>query len=174
MCAVERLFHPQDEDDKPTVERTVPIAGEFSHSIGGAEDAHYTLIGTGRDDGEKPEGILLKLYGGQYKEKRPDGKYEEIKQRAEIEITCNEKKRAEARGEEDEDDDHSKYDDGGEEQPDGQDGTLKYVSYKNEDNVGVLRLDWKTKWVCGWQETDDDGEVKTSKHWGCFTWFIIM
>lgn len=55
--------------------------------------------------------------------------------------------------------------------------SLHFVSYKKEGDQQILRLDWRTKYACeSYEEDDDEGSGKdgTSKHWGFFTWFIIM
>ena len=59
--------------------------------------------------------------------------------------------------------------------------SLRFVSYKEEDEkkgIQVLRLDWRTKYACQSYEEDDDdegsGKDSNVRHWGFFTWFIIM
>ena len=53
--------------------------------------------------------------------------------------------------------------------------SLKFNSYKEETldkkTVGVLRLEWRTKYACE-DANEDPGE--SSGRWGFFTWFIIM
>lgn len=67
------------------------------------------------------------------------------------------------RDDEDEDDDDQTEDE----------NSLRFKSYGTVDNVGVLRLDWLTKYACeDFEEGDDD--ANSSSHWGFFTWLIIM
>ncbi|KAI9660575.1 MAG: hypothetical protein M1821_009927 [Bathelium mastoideum] len=84
------------------------------------------------------------------------------------------------------DDDPEKGDDDGNDgDGDGEDNdaSLQFINYQKENNgkdeVGVLRLKWRTKWACegmadkGGDDSDDAGDDK-SQHWGFFTWFIII
>lgn len=52
--------------------------------------------------------------------------------------------------------------------------SLKFVSYGEEDNgnIDVLRLEWYTQYAC--EGVADNQPSSKSKHWGFFTWFIIM
>lgn len=57
--------------------------------------------------------------------------------------------------------------------------SLEFVSFRTwgEDDFGVLRLKWRTKYACAGQtehEPEHKPGSKTSSHWGFFTWFIIM
>ena len=87
--------------------------------------------------------------------------------------------------EEDDDDDGDDSDDGNDDESDGDkdseenDASLQFISYGDEENVGVLRLAWRTKWACEGMadkggNNDDDNGGDQNKHWGLFTWFIIM
>lgn len=118
--------------------------------------------------------MSLELSGGKYNERRPDGKYEEKPQQALIRFLCSEKgDKTEKRDVDDgEGEDHSKFDDRGEEQSDGQNGTIKYISWDVGDKIDTLRLDWTTQYACRGQNSQPEG--KSSGHWGFFTWLIIM
>ncbi|KAI9887512.1 MAG: hypothetical protein M1823_000691 [Watsoniomyces obsoletus] len=61
--------------------------------------------------------------------------------------------------------------------------SLRFISYEpDEKDLGedTLRLEWRTKYACeGMQngdigDKDGDSEESNSRHWGFFTWFIIM
>lgn len=68
----------------------------------------------------------------------------------------------------DDDDDDERPDDG---------KSLRFISYKDEgdDDVGVLRLEWRTKYACEGEEAHQpEGDKKKKASWGFFTWFIIM
>ncbi len=55
------------------------------------------------------------------------------------------------------------------------DAALVWNSFKNEDLNGelgrVLRLTWYTKYACEDRADDPD---EPSKHWGFFTWLVVM
>merc|ERR1712039_49430 len=54
-------------------------------------------------------------------------------------------------------------------------GSIKFVSFKNEgeDQIKVLRLNWKTKYACEGAKAAPPPPKKTSS-WGFFTWFLII
>lgn len=87
----------------------------------------------------------------------------------------------------DDDDDDGDKDD--EEQPDlphdgettsdGADGHLKFISYGPVSESKVLTLEWRTPHACEDAAKDapnkgKDGDGSNNKHWGFFTWLIIM
>ena len=169
VCAIERVTNTIEE--VTLIDATIPIAGEFSHSKGGALDPKWTRLKTSSD--EKREGLRLEMHGGNFAKQ---------KQQATVEFIC----RKEAgdklrRGEKnldasddnedpgDEDEDDSKE---GQEVDDEHGGTLRYKSWSIEGGVNVLRLDWHTKYACEDASSASDGP--SSGHWGFFTWFIIM
>jgi hypothetical protein len=45
--------------------------------------------------------------------------------------------------------------------------SLKFISYEGEGDIDILKLKWYTKHAC------EDDAVKP-RHWGFFTWFLIM
>jgi hypothetical protein len=50
---------------------------------------------------------------------------------------------------------------------------LTYIDYnKDDENVEVLRLEWRTLYACEDYKQKKDAERRA--HWGFFTWFIIM
>ena len=157
---------------------TWTIAGEFGHSIGGHLDAKYVrLKGSDSTSDREKEGVRLTLKGG---------KHEKQDQKAIVEFLCQRdekfeqvRRNAEDKDKEENDDDQNSgkdvdHDDSGEKQDDGHGGSLKFVSWEDEeDKTKVLRLEWNTKYAC----EDFDGEVDDgsgSGHWGFFTWLIVM
>ena len=158
VCAIERLTNKVE--NVTTITDTIPIAGDFSHTFGGALDPRFERLkgSTSSADREK-EGIRLIMNGG---------KYEGKKQQAIVEFVCNipkENKRGVigATAEDDAPD--------GEEVDDEHGGRIKLLSWEVEDDVRVLRLEWMTKYGC---EDAEDGDNSSSGHWGFFTWFILM
>lgn len=70
--------------------------------------------------------------------------------------------------EDDDDDDNDKEDDDGK--------SLRFIRYEPTDedaHEDTLRLEWRTKYACEGIR-DEEGEKKGTRHWGFFTWFIIM
>ena len=67
----------------------------------------------------------------------------------------------------------------GETTSDGADGHLKFISYDLVDESKVLTLEWRTPYACEDAAKDapkkgKDGDGSNNKHWGFFTWLIIM
>lgn len=167
---------------------TIPIAGEFAHTIGGSLDPKWTRLKTSASNADREkEGLRLEMNGG---------KFEKVKQKAIIEFICkpdaeDERKRrrdelhssnTEERRDKDEDkdedaddgDDDEEEDRSGEVTDDGHGGKLKYISWEPEnDQTRVLRLQWDTKYACEDAKSSNDAK-SSSGHWGFFTWFIIM
>ena len=103
------------------------------------------------------EGIRLQIGGGRY-----DGK----DQKAIVEFLCNAKKEEETLTVED-DGDH-KY---GDAVDDEHGGLIELLSWEDEEDAKVLRLEWRTQCAC---EDAKDGDSSNSGQWGFFTWFILM
>lgn len=162
MCAIERLTNLVE--NVTTIEHTIPIAGEFSHSIGGALDPKLTRMKTSPSSADREkEGIRLELNGG---------KYEGKAQKAIVEFLCDsseQERKNEGREAEDDENERNKS---GEEADDEHGGLLKLLSWEDEENIKVLRLEWTTKYAC--EDSKDGGNGSSSGHWGFFTWFIIM
>ena len=156
---------------------TWPIAGEFGTSgNGGHLDPKLSRLKNSESTSDREkEGVRITMNGG---------KHEKQKQKAIVELLCqrDEKSRKVKRIAEDEDDKNNdddsgkdeEHDNSGESQDDGHGGTLKYISWEDEDEeTKVLRLEWNTKYACedyDGSEEDDSG----SGHWGFFTWLIVM
>ena len=149
------------------VSNTIPIAGEYSTSIGGHLDPKWERYKSSSSSADRErEGIRLQMGGG----KDEDGK----KQKAIIEFLCSPNHKYEdpevftAEDEEEGDGEH-----GGEEVDDEHGGKIKILSWDDEeDKFRVLRLEWTTQYAC--EDPKDRGNDETGGHWGFFTWFILM
>ncbi|KAF6232868.1 hypothetical protein HO173_008831 [Letharia columbiana] len=168
-CAIKRLDNTVE--NVTTIIETIPIAGEFSHSFGGALDPKWTRLKSSASNADKvKEGVRLEMNGG----KDTDGQ----KQKAIVEFLCNNSTRdgmrRDLRVAEDEEDDGAGEggDKKGEEVDDEHGGKLKLVSWDVEEGTKVFRLDWTTKYGC--EDVRDDRKGSSSGHWGFFTWFIII
>lgn len=189
VCGIERIYN--QADDSSTIERVIPIAGEFSTSHGRAMDPEVTRLRDSASNSDSElEGLRAELHGGKWPE-TSSGKLQKaiIEFHCDPELTGNEGFEEDAemmldinsygnltrRAEDDEDDDE---DDEVPELPDLDKGkSLQFVSYKpDSDGVGVLRLNWKTKYACegAYDDPSTGGGSNKSAHWGFFTWFIIV
>lgn len=187
VCAIERLYN-RIENVNATID-AFPIAGDYSHSFGGALDPKWTRLKSSASNADKQnEGVRLEMHGGQ----DDDGQ----KQKAIVEFLCDtnkvdDKKRHMLTAEDEEDDGTGEDEDKkGEEVDDEHGGKLKLVSWDVEGGTKVLRLDWTTKYGC--EDVKNDGKGSSKGHWGeflelqaltqgvltsslgFFTWFIIM
>ena len=166
-------------EQKSFIRETIPIAGEYSHTQGGSLDPKWTRLKTSSATADRGrEGLRLEMHGGMYKEKH-GSTVRKKKQKAIIEFICervpdevlriNDNDKNE---DQDDGDDDDVGDDSGERTADGHGGTLKFISFEDEEEFTTLRLEWKTKYAC--EDSTDSGESSKSGHWGWFTWFIIM
>lgn len=179
VCGIKTTFNPND-DDKPHVDEVLPIAGSFATSSGKNLDPKYERL----EDmpGSDMTGLRLELHGGEYMKQ---------KQMAIIDLQCDPERTGNEKSpvKKGKNDDGKKVrnaesddgDDSGDDDDDDDDhNSLRFVSYKKEEDTQVLRLDWRTKYACTTYEDDDDddssgsGKDGTSKHWGFFTWFIVL
>ena len=161
VCAIERLDNLVE--NLTTIIDTIPIAGEFSHSLGGALDPKWTRMKSSPSNTDKAkEGIRLEMSGG----KDSDGQ----KQKAIVEFLCDTSERDDERRvllvTEDEEDGENgdDRDEKGEEVDDQHGGKLKLVSWDVEKGTKVLRLDWITKYGC--EDAKDDRTGSKGGHWG--------
>jgi hypothetical protein len=183
VCGVVRKYEGQQE---PFLEKVIPIAGEYtaSHGSSRALDPQFErLKGSDSSADSEKEGLRGKLHGGEYLNK---------KQKAIVEFLCD----ANVEGTEGFTDkesvaatDVNSYGSMGRREAEGEDGgdgkdeeplpdldkdkALQFVSFKEEDDVGVLRLTWKTKYACE-GAADKKPEGKKTAGWGFFTWFLII
>lgn len=98
------------------------------------------------------------------------GKYDGKKQKAIVEFICirqSEERRTMYGVSTAEDEDRS-----GEETDDEHGGKIKILSWLDEEEAKVLRLQWDTQYAC--EDAKDGGGSSSSGHWGFFTWFILM
>ena len=173
-------------ESKGYIKEVIPIAGEYKVSHGRGLDPKYTRLKGSASNSDDKEGVIVELHGGKY----PDEKSGKA-QKAIIEFLCAKDKTGnegfedeavrsdvtqygsmQRRDDEDDDDD----DDG---KPDlghlDDDKNLKFISYKKEDDMEVLRLQWKTKFACeGATDNKDPDDGDKAAGWGFFTWFIII
>jgi len=153
-----------------------PVAGDLRGAGGKPLDHHWqSLKDLPSHEDSKKEGLLLELNGGFNEE---DGKPRP--QKAFVEFICDPK----VEGTENLYDPEDKYEKSGvlEEQEertkdDQKNGTCMYdLSFERYDQsnpeVDVLRLSWRTLHAC--ENALDNGDSKTTAHWGFFTWFILM
>ncbi|KAF2148443.1 hypothetical protein K461DRAFT_282899 [Myriangium duriaei CBS 260.36] len=183
VCAVERDTNTVENSTQ--VRRVIPIAGDFTASHGRALDPKITRMknSASNSDAEK-EGIRVEFNGGKYPEKsggrtqRAIVQFECDKDRTGNEEVVKEEGMVERREEKegdkdgDKEGDKDKEDDGKDEDKE-KDRSLTFVSYKAEDEVDVLRLNWRTKYACEEVPADDD-EGNESKGWGFFGWLFII
>lgn len=163
VCAIERLDNTLE--NVTTIIDTVPIAGEFSHSIGGALDPKWTRLKSSASHADKEkEGIRLEMHGG----KDSDGQ----KQKAIVEFVCDNSASDDRRRdllvtEEESDPRNGEVGDKeGEEVDDEHGGKLKFISWDVEEGTKVLRLEWTTKYGC--ENVKDDKTRSNDGHWGKF------
>ncbi len=179
VCGVRTVFNPND-DDKPHVDEVLPIAGSYATSTGQNLDPKTQRL----EDlpGFDMTGLRLELHGGVYMKQ---------KQMAVIDLQCDpertgNEKSSVKKGKHDDDKkvrdaQPDEGDDTGDDDDEDEDNnSLRFVSYEKEGDKQVLRLDWRTKYACSTYEDDDDdsdpgsGKNGTSKHWGFFTWFLVL
>lgn len=176
VCGVTVSYNPYD-DTKPEIEHVIPIAGSFETSSGRALDPKFSRLKTSDINSD---GVRVELHGGKYGGKT---------QMAVIEFQCD-PKRTGNEGSEDPDDktverreittavDKKDEEDREEEE---EKSSLRFVSYgASNENTDVLRLNWLTKVACEEGGEDDgsgndkDSNGGGSRHWGFFTWFILL
>jgi hypothetical protein len=171
VCAIEHVIDKEDPtNDKIT--KAYPIAGELKGEKGKDLDAKWERLKTG-DDGR--EGVRLEMKGGFKTD--ADGESKKY-QKAVIKFICDKTRNGDEYNWVPED----KYDDGKEKregkeeetdpEEDDKDPSLTYKDYNIDDDVDVLRLEWRTRYACEDYKQQKDAERRA--HWGFFTWFIIM
>ncbi|KAI4731650.1 hypothetical protein E4T49_00414 [Aureobasidium sp. EXF-10728] len=190
VCGIEYDYNLADNSS--TIRRVMPIAGQYAGSHGRFLDPEWTRLknSASHDDANK-EGLRVELHGGRYPFEKSDGR----QQKAIIEFQCDrnrtglegsehdtrdkldeeqEAERVVIRAESDD-----KKDDKKDEEKPVEDASLKLISYRSEGEgdaeFDVLRLQWKTKYACeGMTEHKPTSGNNSSKHWGFFTWFLII
>ena len=147
-------------DGSESETRAFPIVGldPVGH---GSKDPEITRLK--KMDADR-EGLLVKLWGGQYiddnKAKKDAG--------AEIEFQCDPMRSGLEGVAENEDTEMETMATNGTDS-----GSLQFKSFGPVgDNAYVLKLDWKTRYACDDYLGSRKGD--SSGHWGFFTWFIVM
>lgn len=186
VCGVLHEHHTDQETDEDDEIHLYPIAGNYEmHNSRGLDPQSTRLKDSQSNSDKDKEGVRIALHGG----KLPfDGK-SGTPQMAIFEFICDkertgreefDEKAGEVRVRAEDDGDDKEGDEKGDDKD--KDKSLKLISYGNEKqdgkDVGVLRLEWRTKYACETQDDDDTGDdgepAKKGTHWGFFTWFIIM
>lgn len=171
VCAIEHVIDKED----PTIDKITkayPIAGELKGEKGKDLDAKWERLKTG-DDGR--EGVRVEMRGGFKTDK--DGENKKY-QKAVIKFICDKTRDGTEYNWIPED----KYDGGKEKreaeeeetdpEEDDKKPSLTYKGYNTDDDVDVLRLEWRTRYACEDYKSEKDAERRA--HWGFFTWFIII
>lgn len=185
VCGITQTWNPIDdpEVEHPIISDVIGVAGAYDLAHGAPLDPTITRLKTSN---KNVEGIDIELHGG---------RHNDLKQKAVVSFICdadwsgNEgaekgKKRSLISSAKAEDEDEN---DGGDDDQDPKErykqdpkNALQFVSFQEEgegsSRMGVLRLDWKTKYACedADQLPDDDEDEPKKAGWGFFTWFILM
>lgn len=161
ICAITRLITQDPPSD--VVEEVFPVAGELRERGGGDLNAKWERMkhGTSNADSEK-EGLRVVMNGGF---KTENGKKK--LQKAVVEFECDESRT----GLENLPDPEDTYPEKMKREDDGT-PSLEFFTYKEEDEVDVLRLKWRTKYAC--ESSKEEQDKERGQHWGFFTWFIII
>jgi autophagy-related protein 27 len=160
VCAIEHTIREDDNTDEIT--EVIPIAGELGDYGGYPLDAKFTRLKTADPQDDDPrEGLEIELHGGVYGD-------DKRKQKAIIEFLCE----AGRTGLETDLDPPDNYDSREAKVDEIGPSSLHFVSYQAEGDIDTLRLKWYTKHAC--EESAGDGNGSKNKHWGFFTWFLIM
>ncbi|MCJ1416384.1 hypothetical protein MMC32_002719 [Xylographa parallela] len=162
VCAIQyRLEEDGSLEEKPF--GVIPIAGQYTTTIGGDLDVQYTRLKTSSSHSDsQQEGLRMEMHGG---------KFQKRKQKAVIELLCSKngdgatEKRDEDEGSGDEKKTKKEV------VEDGQGGRIKLISYEDVEGEDVLRLQWNTKYACENIESEDP---KQSGGWGFFSWFFFI
>lgn len=160
-------------ENTTTVRRVIPIAGDFTTTLGRALDPKITRIknSASNSDSEK-EGIIVEFNGGRY----PDTSNGRT-QKAIIQLECDPKRTGLEGSVQEEQDVEKREDESGDDKEGGDkeevESALQLISYKAEDTLDVLRLTWSTKYACE-DVPADEGAGSPSQGWGFFGWFFIM
>ncbi|KAF2194794.1 hypothetical protein K469DRAFT_706282 [Zopfia rhizophila CBS 207.26] len=175
------INHRTDLEKGNITTHYVPIAGTYTLNSGTEIDARFSLLRNSKSHSDAGrEGVRAELHGGRYPFKKGG-----MPQQAIIEFVCD-KERTGLEG--DEKDEGGEGDDGKDKKEEGREKklrrrddkgcedsnkSLRFCGYTYEEEkdktIGVLRLDWRTKYAC-----EDAVDEISDGHWGFFTWFIII
>ncbi|KAF2815750.1 uncharacterized protein BDZ99DRAFT_457715 [Mytilinidion resinicola] len=174
ICGVERR---EVSANATEFVRAIPIAGDYKLQNGRDINAQWTLLRDSKSNHDtNMEGLRGELHGGKY----PFAGKKGIDQQAIVEFICD-NDRTGLEGDETDDSDKEEDDEDKVRRNDDEDGdskkgrSLQFWKYEEEEQdkgkkVGVLRLQWRTKYAC----EDAKAEPGSSSGWGFFTWFIII
>lgn len=176
MCAVERINNTVE--DTSTVARVIPIAGDFTASHGRALDPKWQRLKNGASNSDSDrEGLIVEFNGGKYPEKQGTLQKAIVQFECDKDRTGNEEydvegeKAVEERSADGDDEKKPKEGDDKSEEDEEKNKSLRFISYKAEGDVDVLRLTWRTKYACE-EVLDEGGDSKNG--WGFFGWVFIM
>jgi len=172
VCAIERFENKEEKVD--AIQDVFPVAGELQDAGGKSLEPKWAIL----KDSTK-EGISVELSGGFNED---NGKTKP--QKAIVEFICDK----DVEGTENLYDPEDKYEtkvlSATAEEPKDEkkkNGTcmydLSFGGYDQSQEIDVLKLSWRTKYVCAdvEQSPAKGGDPKSSSaHWGFFTWFILM
>lgn len=195
MCGIEHAIGTGDKESDIVID-TINIAGELANHGGGPLDVESINLSTSdsNSDAEK-QGVRIILKGGFHTLENGQKR----QQRAIVEFVCDpdrEGTEGEFKGEDEyepsedplrlravEEDDGNDDEGGDDDAPlepiqlgGGKNASLVFNSYGAMDGdaaIDVLRLTWRTKYACE-NRRDDGGSDDPSRHWGLFTWLIIL
>ncbi|KAJ5925918.1 hypothetical protein N7454_007428 [Penicillium verhagenii] len=139
------------------------LAG-LDHLGEGVKDPEVTRL---NEIDEELEGVRIKMAGGEYKDKA-DAKKKTAA--AVIDFQCDPSRSGLEGLANTEDEGAEKRRRDGEVV---QEPSLQFKSMApNDDDTYILRLNWRTRYACDNYEGGNSGD--SSKHWGFFTWLIII
>lgn len=155
-------------DGSGSEQRAFPIVG-LDHLGHGSKDPEIKRLKQLDPD---REGLMVRLAGGQYIDKKKERK----NAGALIEFQCD-PTRSGLEGltttdDRDEETKHLQAREGDDKSGD-KSQSLQFKSFgPSDDDSYVLKLDWKTRYACDDYLSSKKGD--SSRHWGFFTWFIVM
>lgn len=186
-CAIESDYNLADHTS--TVTKVIPIAGQYAGSHGRFLEPYWTRLKNSASNSDaNKEGLRVELHGGRYPFEKSSGR----QQKAIIEFECDRNRtglegaEGDSRDKIDDQEDaeslvlRTAEDDNKDDETTPSNNTsLEFISYRSEGEgdkeFDVLRLHWKTKFACeGMTEHKPSSGNKSGKHWGFFTWFLIM
>lgn len=185
VCGIEYIQNKYD--NSTAIGKVVDVAGDYFPTLGvHLESSVYRLKNSGSHGDSEKEGVRVELSGGKQPFKKSgtpqkaiieflcdrttDGKDTEVDDRPE-DVDAGKKERLRRREEVGDD---KKEGDGDEKKGDETEkpkSPLQFLSYKEEDNSGVLRLEWRSKFAC---EDAVNASKDGSARWGFFTWLLIV
>ena len=154
-------------------------------------DPKWTRLKTSASHADsKKEGLRLEMHGGRFENEDQGAIIEFLcpkspdRARRSRDLVSSEREKDDDKADEDDggdgdddgDDDEEEDGEGdhsGEEVDDGKEGQIKYVDWGIVGGAKVLRLQWTTKYACE-NAVEHAPDGSSSKHWGFFTWFIVM